>query len=56
MSPILGLHRHESQAVRGEPNIGEPQGWRRRTATAPLPIREASSETVAPSHGHLFLR
>ena len=25
VSPILGLHRHESQAVRGEPNIGEPQ-------------------------------
>ena len=25
MSPILGLHRHESQALRSEPNIGEPQ-------------------------------
>ena len=25
MSPILGLHHHESQAVTGEPNIGEPQ-------------------------------
>ena len=25
MSPILGLHRHESQAVRDEPNIDEPQ-------------------------------
>ena len=25
MSPIFRLHCHESQAVRGEPNIGEPQ-------------------------------
>ena len=29
MSPILDLHRYESQAVRGEPNIGEPQTFLR---------------------------